>query len=118
MTCSHLFKHFKKQKRSYFGHIKRHSSLEKTVLEGKVEGKRNRGRPRRRWVDDIKEWLQMSVVKAGGLAQNGMPTEGVCGRQRVEGRLTSQTVLEAPHGVHRPGKVRILFFVVCDEAAL
>ena len=38
ITCSHLFKHFKKQKRTYFGHIKRHSSSEKTALEGKVEG--------------------------------------------------------------------------------
>ena len=68
ITCSHLFKHFKKQKLSYFGHIKRHSTLEKTVLEGRVEGKRKRGRPRRRWVDDIAEWMKMSVVKAGGLA--------------------------------------------------
>jgi len=68
ISYSHLFKHFKKQKLSYFGHIKRHSTLEKSVLEGREVGKRSKGRPRRRWVDDIKEWLQMSVVKAGGLA--------------------------------------------------
>ena len=70
VTSSHLFSHYKKQKLSYFGHIKRHSTLEKTILEGRIEGRRKRGRPRRRWVDDIQEWLQMSVVKAGELAQN------------------------------------------------
>ena len=70
VTSSHLFRHYKKQKLSYFGHIKRHSTLEKTILEGRIEGRRKRGRPRRRWVDDIQEWLQMSVVKAGELAQN------------------------------------------------
>ena len=40
------------------------------VLEGKVDGKRNRGRPQRRWVDNIKEWLQTSVGKAGRLDQD------------------------------------------------
>ena len=70
ITCSHLLKHFKKQKLSYFGHVKRHDTLEKTILEGKVEGKRKRGKPRKRWADDIKEWLNMSVVQAGSLAQD------------------------------------------------
>ena len=39
----------KKQKLSYFGHIKRHNTLEKLFLEGTCEGRRGRGRPRRRW---------------------------------------------------------------------
>ena len=68
VTSSHLFKHYKKQKLSYFGHLKRHDTLERTILEGRIEGRGKRGRLRRRWVDDIQEWLQMSVVKAGGLA--------------------------------------------------
>ena len=67
ITCSHLFKHLKKQNILYFGHIKRHCSLEKTVSARKVEVKRNRGRPRRGLVDDVKERLQISVVKSGGL---------------------------------------------------
>ena len=37
----------KKQKLSYFGHIKRHNTLEKLFLEGTCEGRRGRGRPRR-----------------------------------------------------------------------
>ena len=40
---------------SFFGHIKRHDRVEKTILEGKLEGKRKRGKPRRVWTDDIKK---------------------------------------------------------------
>ena len=50
--------------------------------------------------------LQMSVLKAGGLAQDRDAYRGSVRRQRVEGQLTSQTALEAAHGVRRPGKVR------------
>ena len=42
-----------KLKLGYFGHVKRHDTIEKTVLEGKIEGKRSRGKPRRAWADDV-----------------------------------------------------------------
>ena len=51
----------KKQKLSYFGHIKRHSTLEKLFLEGTCEGRRRR----RRWTQDIGEWMGVSTVEAG-----------------------------------------------------
>ena len=60
----------KARKLSYFGHIKRHDSLEKHILEAKLEGKRRRGRPTKRWTDDIGEWLQLSAAEAGKIAQN------------------------------------------------
>ena len=50
---------------SYFGHIKRHNTLEKLFLEGTCEGRRGRGRPRRRWTQDIGEWMGVSTVEAG-----------------------------------------------------
>ena len=53
---------------SFFGHIKRHDRLEKTILEGKLEGKRKRGKSRRVLTDDIKNWLEMSIKEAGNLA--------------------------------------------------
>ena len=53
---------------SYFGHIKRHDSLEKTILEAKLEGKRKRGKPRRKWTDDFKNWLEMSIKEAGNIS--------------------------------------------------
>ena len=55
----------KKQKLSYFGHIKRHNTLEKQFLEGTCEGRRGRGRPRRRWTQNIGEWMGVSTVEAG-----------------------------------------------------
>ena len=57
------------RKLSYFGHLKRHDSLEKHILEARLEGKRRKGRPTRRWSEDIKDWLQMSPIEAGREAQ-------------------------------------------------
>ena len=54
---------------SYFGHLKRHDSLEKHILKARLEGKRSKGRPTRRWTEDIKEWLQMSATEADREAQ-------------------------------------------------
>ena len=47
---------------SYFGHIMRRSdTLEKTVMLGKVDGSRRRGRPALRWIDSIKSYMNMSL---------------------------------------------------------
>ena len=54
----------KKQKLSYFGHIKRHNTLEKLFLEGTSEGRRGRGRPRRRWTQDIGELMGVLVFQS------------------------------------------------------
>ena len=48
-----------------YGHIKRHNTLEKLFLEGTCEGRRGKGRPRRRWTQDIGEWMGVSTVEAG-----------------------------------------------------
>ena len=54
----------------YFGHIKRHDGLERTILEGRVPGRRGRGRPRRRWLQDIKETMNMTINEVGELARD------------------------------------------------
>ena len=59
----------KARKLSCFGHLKRHDSLEKHILEARLEGKRRKGRPTRKWTEDIREWLQMSPTEAGIEAQ-------------------------------------------------
>src|SRR5579871_3265697 len=58
------------RKLQYFGHIKRHDSLEKTIMEGMVPGRRARGKARRRGTQDIKDHLNMTVTEAGRLAQD------------------------------------------------
>ena len=65
-----LLNAIKKHKMKYFGHIKRHDCLEKDIFEGIIEGKRGRGRPRRRWSQDITECLQTTVTEAGRQAQD------------------------------------------------
>ena len=45
-----------KRKNRFFGHTIRHNNFQTTLLEGKINGKRGRGRPRRSWLDDIMTW--------------------------------------------------------------
>ena len=53
-----------KLKLQYFGHlIRRADSLEKTLMLGKIEGRRRRGRQRMRWLDGITYSLDMSLIK-------------------------------------------------------
>ena len=51
-----------KRKLQYFGHLmQRTDSLEKTLMPGKIEGGRRRGRQRMRWLDGITDSMGMSL---------------------------------------------------------
>ena len=53
-----------KLKLQYFGHLTRRTdSLEKTLMLGKIEGGRRRGRQRIRWLDGITDMMDMSLSK-------------------------------------------------------
>ena len=49
-------------KLQYFGHLMRRvDSLEKTLMLGGIGGRRKRGQQRMRWLDDITEWMDVSL---------------------------------------------------------
>ena len=51
-----------KVKLQYFGHLmRRANSLEKTLMLGKIEGRRKRGPQRMRWLDDITDTMDMGL---------------------------------------------------------
>ena len=94
-----------KLKFQFFGHLMwRTDSLEKTLMLGKIEGGRRRGRQRMRWLDGISDSMDMGL---GGLQELVMDREAWCAA--IYGVAKSQTQLSNWTEL----RVRVIFF--CDS---
>ena len=76
-----------KLKLQYFGHLmQRVDSLEKTLMLGRIGGRRRRGRQRMRWLDGITDSMDVNLSELWVLVMDGRP-----GVLRFRGRKESDT---------------------------
>ena len=65
-----LLGRIRERKLKYFGHVTRHNSLGKDVMLGPMPGLRRQGGQRRRWLDDLCGWTDMSLPQLVRAAEN------------------------------------------------
>ncbi|PIK45030.1 hypothetical protein BSL78_18122 [Apostichopus japonicus] len=80
------------RKLAWFGHVTRHDSLSKVILQATVEGCRRRGRQRRNWPDNVKDWTGLDMPDLLATASN-----------RSAWRTMSAATVMSPRRLHSHG---------------
>ena len=82
----------KKRKLRWFGYVSRSSGVAKTVLQCTVKGKRKRGRQKKRWEDNIKEWTGMDFASSTRTADDRARWKGIVANSSVVPRRPSKVM--------------------------
>ena len=82
----------KERKLKWYGHVTRADNLAKTIMQGTVQGGRRRGRQKRRWEDNIKEWTGVP------LGETVRRAEGRDGWRRLVARSCSAPTVKQTTG--------------------
>ena len=85
-TSKCLLQIITKRQMSYFGHLARHSDIQWDILDGKVSGKKARGRQRQKWTDRIAKKFQLTQAELRREAQD---------RQRWRSRVAKLRIGDA-----------------------
>ena len=75
-----------KRKLRWFGHVSRSSGLAKTILQDTVKGQRKKGRQKKRWEENIKEWTEMNFASSTRAAENRTRWKGIVANSSVVSR--------------------------------
>ena len=82
----------KKRKLRRFGHVSRSSGLAKTILQGTVKEKRKRGKQKKRWKDNSKEWTGMDFASSTRAAENRTKWKQIVANSSVIPRQPSKVM--------------------------
>ena len=69
-----LLSDIQRRKLRYFGHVKRRNNILSTAVEGRLEGRRPRGRPRNNWMTDVREWTGLPASTCTSQAAGHCPS--------------------------------------------
>ncbi|KAG1673397.1 hypothetical protein GQR58_015608 [Nymphon striatum] len=81
----------KERKLKYYGHIKKHQTVQRTTLEGKVEGKRSRGKQRLKWEDNIKGWTKRKSYELADQCVSDIRSDSSAGNVTLNDTQTDDT---------------------------
>ena len=88
---------------SWFGHVTRHDSFSKTILQGTLEGEGRHGRQRKCWMDNVKGWTSLPMPEL----THTSPAEKDWKRISAELSLRAHTCglkIQQHHTIDAPGK--------------